>query len=97
MNKKQIKDEKGNYTETFKDFIVEKVVSGSPKTHLAKKYGIRGHSTILNWCRRVDSVKGSTVERSSTETGNPTKKMIFSTIDGIISGLKELTRHISKI
>ena len=41
------------FTEEFKRSAVSKVESGEQNTtELSSQYGIRGHSTILRWCRR---------------------------------------------
>lgn len=49
----RIRDESGNYLESFKIKVVKEVEKGLiSKEGARKKYGIGGKSIVLSWCRK---------------------------------------------
>ncbi len=52
-----LKDSVG-YSRAFKIMVLNEVRSGSiSKTEASRKYGIKGHSTISKWMRKLDEKK----------------------------------------
>jgi transposase len=46
------------YTENFKKSVVREVESGKITKEQARiKYNIKGHSSVLNWCRQYGKIK----------------------------------------
>jgi transposase len=47
------RDARGYFTEEFRRWAVAAIEAGEMNSsELSSQYGIRGHSTILKWCRR---------------------------------------------
>ena len=47
------RDEEGHFPEEFRRWAVSAMERGEiSATELSVQYGIRGHSTVLKWCRR---------------------------------------------
>jgi transposase len=64
MQQLSIRLRKRGATPRYSDFFKRKVVwefeaGGITKEQLQKKYGIRGHSTVLKWCRKYGKFDGS--------------------------------------
>lgn len=46
-----------SYAETFKRMVVREFEQGTlNKKQLSRKYGLRGHCTILKWCRKYGNL-----------------------------------------
>jgi len=56
--KMRTKSPGGQYSLAFKKRIVQEYLSGGPtQEELRKKHGIKGHSTILYWCRQYGNLQ----------------------------------------
>jgi len=70
MRKEITLPEKVSYSEAFKRKIVREFEQGyQSKDSLMRKYKIRGHSTVLQWCRKY----GKLYYSKTTMPGRPLK------------------------
>ena len=55
------------FSESFKIQIVREIESGkATQSELTRKYGIKGHSTVLRWLRKYGSLPLSTKKKCET-------------------------------
>ncbi len=66
MYKKQTKKSHSNYSNSFKQKVVEDVLSGRfTKEQVRKIYGIKGKSEVLNWIRKFEKQGKNCYETSN--------------------------------
>jgi transposase len=66
----KIKKPRSKYSESFKKAVVKEFEQGLlNKDQLQRKYGLEGHSTVLNWCRKY----GKFAYSQQHSTGRPMK------------------------
>jgi transposase len=64
-HEKRMPDKIGNfYTENFQRKVIEDyLLSGKSKDDISRKYGLKGHSCILQWMRALGYVDNSALKR----------------------------------
>ena len=68
------RDKRGRFTEEFRRWAVSEVESGTQSSvALSREYGIRGHSTLLKWCRRYGGNEYPIMKKTTKDVARSVK------------------------